>query len=746
MGASNSALLPPLGGPAYAAADPFDVDTGVAPLIIEVDTSISGTTASDVFRIAMKSGETYNFSYTTNDGQSGSVDSSAVTAEDITFSSGSGVYEITITPQDDGTGFPGFYYNGTNDDTKLTEIKQWGDVAFTFFEDSFEGCSNMEISASAGTCNTDGVTDMGYAFSGCSTMTRPPVVSSIANVTAVDRMFSGCTSLASFPDFTFTSTTKAAAYMFSSCSSLTGAAPAYDMSSFTSVNYFYSNCSGITSIPYCDTGSVTIGSSLTRIFNGCSSVTTFGGLNFNSISGTAGGSHFLNCSSATTISALDNMDNVTSGFDFKGMSSMTSFPTVDVSGFASLREFFYGCSSMVTAPSLTTTACTDMGYMFYGCTLLTTVPVYDTAGVLSMDYTFQLCTSLTSPPAWDYSDVTNPTALFLSCSGITSAGALDFSSATTLTSVFSGCSSMTTCGTLTTSTSLLSVRNLFNASGIVNAPSITVTSEVTDFRGMFHNSYVESCPTYDTSEATNMYQMFKDIRSSNMDVPAFDFSKVTDLRDFARGLSAGSRGVRSLPAVNAPLCTTAGFFAYTNPNLESTGTITFSALTGSQSYMFSGTASLADDITISVGSGVTSLAFMFEGSGITGLTLTGSSGVTAFNNFCYLCADLADVNLIDTSAATNCTNMFRDCDSLEAFTMPTFDLGAMTNGTNMFNGYAMSTASWEALLVATEANNSNSSVTWSGGDSTYNDPSSGATARADLIADHSWTITDGGSI
>jgi len=70
----------------------------------------------------------------------------------------------------------------------------------------------------------------------------------------------------------------------------------------------------------------------------------------------------------------------------------------------------------------------------------------------------------------------------------------------------------------------------------------------------------------------------------------------------------------------------------------------------------------------------------------------------------------------------------------------------MTSGVNMFSGYAMTTASWEALLVATEAANSNSSVTWSGGNATYNDPSSAATARAALIADHSWTITDGGSV
>ena len=718
---------------------------GISPLIMEVDTSISGTTASDVFRIALKSGESYDFSWSTNDGTSGTHNTDSNL--DLTFPSGSGVYEIEITPQDDGTGFAGFYYNGTNDDTKLTKIIQWGDVEFEFFEDSFEGCSNLDIEVTAGTCKTASVTSMRYAFSTCTSLVTPPTFSSIANVTSVQNMFSGCSSMTSFPVMSFTSTTVTAPLFLNGCSSLTGAAPSYDMSNMTSVNRFYDNCSGITSIPYCDTGSVTTGSGLTLIFDGCSSVTTFGGLNFAGINGSAGGSHFTGCSSATTISALDNMTNVTSGFTFNGMSSMTSFPAVDVSSFTNLSDFFKNCSSMVTAPSLTTTACTDMGYMFYGCTLLTTVPVYDTAGVLSMDYCFQLCTSLTTNPAWDYSDVTNPTAMFLSCSGLTSASAMDFSSATTLSSLFAYCSDLTTCGTLTTSTSLTVLSSLFNGTGIIDAPTITVTSNVTNWASMFLNSYVETCPTYDTSAATDMNQMFKDIYSSTLDIPAFDFSNVTSLLRFAAGLTAGSRGARSLPAINAPNCTTAYFMGYTNPNLTSVGTLTIGgASTCNCSYMFWGSANLTGSITMVAGSGVNNMSYSFRGTGITGITLTGTSGVTSFIDAFYLASSLASVNLIDTSAATNCTGMFRSCTALEGFAMPTFDLGAMTTGTLMFSGYAMTTASWEALLVATEAANSNSSVTWSGGNATYNDPSSGATARAALIADHSWTITDGGSV
>jgi len=744
----------------------YPEEGGVEPTILRINTENAGTSASDSFTLALKSDQTYDFTVDWGDGNIEAITSSTNQVHQYDTA---GFYDVKVIPQEDGTGFPGFYYVGTNDDTKITQLRQWGGIKFSYFADSFWGCSNMEMLATDA-CDVDAVESMYRAFNFCSSMVNPPIFKSTANVTTmglmfgsctgltapavtsnltnctvVTSMYSGCTSLASFPVMDFSSSSVIAAATFlNGCSSLTGAAPSYDMSSFTSANKFYSNCSGITSIPYCDTGSVTTGSGLTQIFNGCSSVTTFGGLNFAGINGSAGGSHFTGCSSATTISALDNMTNVTSGFTFNGMSSMTSFPAVDVSSFTNLSDFFKNCSSMVTAPSLTTTACTDMGYMFYGCTLLTTVPVYDTAGVLSMDYCFQLCTSLTTNPAWDYSDVTNPRAMFLSCSGLTSASAMDFSSATTLSSLFAYCSDLTTCGTLTTSTSLTVLSSLFNGTGIIDAPTITVTSNVTNWASMFLNSYVETCPTYDTSAATDMNQMFKDIYSSTLDIPAFDFSNVTNLLRFAPGLTAGSRGARSLPAINAPNCTTAYLMGYTNPNLTSVGTLTIGgASTCNCSYMFWGSANLTGSITMVAGSGVNNMSYSFRGTGITGITLTGTSGVTSFIEAFYLASSLASVNLIDTSAATNCTGMFRSCTALEGFAMPTFDLGAMTTGTLMFSGYAMTTASWDDLLVATEANNTDLDCTWHGGNATYT--ATGETAR-DLLTGRTpgWSITDGG--
>jgi hypothetical protein len=70
------------------------------------------------------------------------------------------------------------------------------------------------------------------------------------------------------------------------------------------------------------------------------------------------------------------------------------------------------------------------------------------------------------------------------------------------------------------------------------------------------------------------------------------------------------------------------------------------------------------------------------------------------------------------------------------------NLPLLTNGSFMFASNTLSTASYSALLIAMEAVNSNSSVAFHGGSSLYT--AAGETARSALIADHTWTFTDGG--
>jgi hypothetical protein len=71
------------------------------------------------------------------------------------------------------------------------------------------------------------------------------------------------------------------------------------------------------------------------------------------------------------------------------------------------------------------------------------------------------------------------------------------------------------------------------------------------------------------------------------------------------------------------------------------------------------------------------------------------------------------------------------------------DVSAVTNMSNMFNNITLSTANYDSILTGWEALAVQNNVSFHGGSSTYS-TGAPATARANLIADHTWTITDGG--
>jgi hypothetical protein len=72
-----------------------------------------------------------------------------------------------------------------------------------------------------------------------------------------------------------------------------------------------------------------------------------------------------------------------------------------------------------------------------------------------------------------------------------------------------------------------------------------------------------------------------------------------------------------------------------------------------------------------------------------------------------------------------------------------WDITALTDALDMFTGVTLSIANYESLLVGWNAQALQTGVVFSGGDSTYCSDAA-TTARANMIALDSWTITDGG--
>jgi len=112
---------------------------------------------------------------------------------------------------------------------------------------------------------------------------------------------------------------------------------------------------------------------------------------------------------------------------------------------------------------------------------------------------------------------------------------------------------------------------------------------------------------------------------------------------------------------------------------------------------------------------------------------------SAFRDCAALNPNIGGWNVTSTTTAIN--NMCRG--SLFNRDISGWDISAVTNASNFANGSSFSTTNYDLLLPAWEAQSVQDNVSFHAGSATYG-AGSPAAARAALIADHTWTITDGG--
>jgi len=141
-------------------------------------------------------------------------------------------------------------------------------------------------------------------------------------------------------------------------------------------------------------------------------------------------------------------------------------------------------------------------------------------------------------------------------------------------------------------------------------------------------------------------------------------------------------------------------------------------------------------------SSVTNASYMFyQCSKLTTVPLFDLSSVTNAGSMFSYCAALTSVTLFNLARVTNATGMFYQCTALT--TVPLFDLSSVTNATNMFFGVTLTTTSYSDFLINLATLPLKSGVSFHGGNSKYNPAA--AIARAYLVSNFGWTITDGGA-
>ena len=131
----------------------------------------------------------------------------------------------------------------------------------------------------------------------------------------------------------------------------------------------------------------------------------------------------------------------------------------------------------------------------------------------------------------------------------------------------------------------------------------------------------------------------------------------------------------------------------------------------------------------------------YECTSLTTVPLFDLSKVTDASYMFYLCTSLTTVPLFNLSNCTSMHSMFRQCTALT--TVPLLNLSKVTNATSMFLGVTLTTQSYSNFLINLATQPLQSGVSFHGGNSKYN--LTAAIARAYLISNFGWTITDGGA-
>jgi len=134
-------------------------------------------------------------------------------------------------------------------------------------------------------------------------------------------------------------------------------------------------------------------------------------------------------------------------------------------------------------------------------------------------------------------------------------------------------------------------------------------------------------------------------------------------------------------------------------------------------------------------------SMFYECTSLTTVPLFDLSKVTNASYMFYLCTTLTTVPLFNLSNCTSTHSMFRQCTALT--TVPLFDLSKVTNATSMFLGVTLTTQSYSDFLINLATLPLQSGVSFHGGNSKYNPTA--AIARAYLISNFGWAITDGGA-
>ena len=316
---------------------------------------------------------------------------------------------------------------------------------------------------------------------------------------------------------------------------------------------------------------------------------------------------------------------------------------------------------------------------------------------------------------------------------------------------FKGCANLNVIATDAPIISATNIQNTFeNCTSLTGGCDNWDVSNVRTFNGIFKgctnfngdvsnwdvssatklNNVFHSCTNFNqpigkwnvTSNVTNLASIFFGCASFNQDLGSWDVSGCTELQTAFRGCANLDVSFVSNWNVSSACTKISGMFFNIGDNIGTTNINHWDV------------------------SNVTSFLQVFIRTNFNG-DITGwdvSSGEN-FNAMFQESDFNQDIGSWDMSNATNIKNMVKETPFDQDISG--WDIANVTNMTTFMNGNtAFSTANYDALLVAWEAQTPQSNINVNFGDAQYTSGSSAETARTSLINTYNWTISDGGAV
>ena len=299
----------------------------------------------------------------------------------------------------------------------------------------------------------------------------------------------------------------------------------------------------------------------------------------------------------------------------------------------------------------------------------------------------------------------------------------DVSNVTTMAEMFSS----STCNPSVANwqpSSLQLMGSIFNSSSF-NKPINSwgpYLGNVTDMNSAFATSpFNQSLSTWNVSGVTNMQYLFFNTSAFNQNLSAWVTSSLTNVQNLFQNAAAMNSSV-------------AGWDVSGCTNLTSTFQNVASATRAGM------------DLSSWDVSNVTNFTNCFMQNGNPNADAWVTTAATTLSNLAHQNSSFSgDLSGWDTDGVTNLYNCFYG--TIVNADLSSWVITGVTTAQSLFYGNtALSDANWSALLIGWEAQAITiASVPLHGGAAKYT-AGAAATARAALIADHSWTITDGGPV